>query len=135
MILYFLKSSVIYIFHYVKSVQMRSFFWSVFSCMHTEYADLPSKSLYSVWIQENTDQKKLRITVLQSLSILIRVPNNCTVKNSNEINLQFCLFLMLSNQLMTSLVFLHWLSLVAFWRSRFILSSIYYFTYSPKFIF
>ena len=36
------------------------FFWSVFSCIPTEYGDL-SKSLYSVRIQENTDQKKLCI--------------------------------------------------------------------------
>ena len=43
---------------------------------------------------------------------------------SSEINLQFCLFLMLFNQLMTSLVFFDWLTLVAFRRFRFILSSI-----------
>ena len=35
-----------------------SFFWSVFSCIRTEYRDLLSKSPYSVRIQENTDQKK-----------------------------------------------------------------------------
>ena len=29
--------------HYVKSVQIRSFFWSVFSCIRTEYGDLRSK--------------------------------------------------------------------------------------------
>ena len=40
------------------------------------------------------------------------------------LKLQFCLFLMLLNQLMTSLVFFHWLSLVAFRRFIFILSSI-----------
>ena len=43
---------------------------------------------------------------------------------SNEINVQFCLFLMLLNQLMRSLVFFHWLVLVVFRRFRFILSSI-----------
>ena len=47
--------------HCVKSVQIRSFFWSVFSCIRTEYGDLLRKSPYSVQIQENTDQKKLRI--------------------------------------------------------------------------
>ena len=46
--------------HCVKSVQIRSFFWSVFSCIRTEYGDLRSKSPYSVQIQENSDQKKLR---------------------------------------------------------------------------
>ena len=36
--------------HCVKSVQIRNYFWSVFSCIRTE-------SPYSVRIQENTDQK------------------------------------------------------------------------------
>ena len=40
-----------------KSVQIRSYFWSVFSSIRTECGDLPSKSPYSVGIQENTDQK------------------------------------------------------------------------------
>ena len=43
--------------HYVKSVQIRSFSWSVFPCIRTEYGDLLRKSPYSVRIQENTDQK------------------------------------------------------------------------------
>ena len=54
--------------HCVKSVQIRSSFWSVFSCIWTEYGDLLRKCsdtelflvrifLYSDWIQENTDQK------------------------------------------------------------------------------
>ena len=41
----------------VKSVEIRSYFWSVFSFIRTEYGDLRSRSLYSVGIQENTDQK------------------------------------------------------------------------------
>ena len=40
--------------HCAKSVQIRSFFWSVFSFIRTE---LLRKSPYSVPIQENTDQK------------------------------------------------------------------------------
>ena len=28
------------VIHYVKSVQIRSFFWSVLSCVYTEYGDL-----------------------------------------------------------------------------------------------
>ena len=43
--------------HWVKSVQIRSCFLSVFSCIRTEYVDLRSKSPYSIQIQENTDQK------------------------------------------------------------------------------
>ena len=50
--------------HYVKSVQIRSFFWSVFSCIRTEYGELLHKSTYSFQIQENTDQRKLRIRTL-----------------------------------------------------------------------
>ena len=48
----------------MKSVQMRSFFWSVFFCIRTEYGYLLRKSPYSVRIQENMDQKKLRIWTL-----------------------------------------------------------------------
>ena len=45
------------------------FFWSVFSCIRTEYGDLRSKSKspYLVRIQENTYQKKLRIWTLFTL--------------------------------------------------------------------
>ena len=47
--------------HCVKSVQIRSFFWSVFSRMRTEYGEIRSISLYSVRMRANTEQKKLRI--------------------------------------------------------------------------
>ena len=50
--------------HCVKSVQIRSIFWSVFSCIRDEYGGLLRKSPYSVLMQENTDQKKLRIWTL-----------------------------------------------------------------------
>ena len=43
--------------HCVKSVQIRSYFWSVFSCIWIEYRDLLHKSLYSIQIQENRDKK------------------------------------------------------------------------------
>ena len=48
----------------MKSVQIRSFFWSLFSCIRTKYGDLRSKPPYSVPIQENTNQKKLLIWTL-----------------------------------------------------------------------
>ena len=48
-------------FHCVKSVQIRSFSWFLFSRISTECGDLRGKSLCSVRIRENTDQKKLRI--------------------------------------------------------------------------
>ena len=43
--------------HCVKSVQIRSYFWSVFSCIRTEYGERLRISPYSVRIQENSDQK------------------------------------------------------------------------------
>ena len=58
----------------VKSVEIRSFSWSVFSCFLTEYGDLWSKSLYSVRIQENMDQKKLRIWTLFRQSTISSLP-------------------------------------------------------------
>ena len=48
----------------MKSVQMRTFFWSLFSSIRTEYADLRNTSPFSVQIQENTDHKKLHIRTL-----------------------------------------------------------------------
>ena len=55
------NSRITIIIHCVKSFQIRSFFWSVFSCIRTEYGYLLRKSLYLVRIQKSTDQKKLRI--------------------------------------------------------------------------
>ena len=43
--------------HCVKSVQIRSFFCSIFPHVWTEYGDLN----YSVQMRQNMDQKKLRI--------------------------------------------------------------------------
>ena len=57
--------------HCVKSVQMRSFFWSVFSHIWTEYAEVRSISPYSVRMRENMDQKKLRIWTLHAVSELV----------------------------------------------------------------
>ena len=42
---------------YVKSVQVRSLFWSVFSLIRTEYREILRISPYSVRMRENTDQK------------------------------------------------------------------------------
>ena len=59
--------------HCVKNVQIRSFFWSMFSCIRTEYGDLLRKSSYSVRIKEITDQKKLRIWTLFTQWVLFLV--------------------------------------------------------------
>ena len=47
--------------HCVKSVQIRSFYWSVFSRIRTEYGEIPRISPNSVQMQENKDHKKLCI--------------------------------------------------------------------------
>ena len=44
--------------HCMKSVQIRSYFWSVFSRIWTEYGEIQSISPYSIRMRENTDQKK-----------------------------------------------------------------------------
>ena len=53
------------IYYCVKSVQIRSYFWSVFS----------SESPYSVRIQQNTDQKKLGIWTTEILPSNIHIPS------------------------------------------------------------
>ena len=50
--------------HCLKNVQIWSFLWSVFFRIRPEYGDLLRKSPYLVRIQENTDQKRLRIWTL-----------------------------------------------------------------------
>ena len=48
----------------MKSVQIRSFLWSVCSRIHTEYREIQSISPCSVRMRGNTDKKKLRIWTL-----------------------------------------------------------------------
>ena len=43
--------------HCMKSVQIRSFFWSAFSRIRTEYGEILRISPYSARMRENTDQK------------------------------------------------------------------------------
>ena len=50
--------------HCVKSVQIRSFFWSLFSFARAEHGDLRSKSPYLARVREYTDLKKLCIWAL-----------------------------------------------------------------------
>ena len=47
--------------HCVKSIQIRSVFWSVFSCRRPKYENLITSSPYSTKIGENGDQKNVRI--------------------------------------------------------------------------
>ena len=60
-------------FHCVKCVQIRSFFWSLFSRIRIEYEEIRSISPYSVRMRENRDQKKLRIWTLFTQCSVCRV--------------------------------------------------------------
>ena len=63
----------------LKIVQLRSFFWSVFSCIQIEYGDLRSTFPHSVRIQENTDQKNSifgHFSRSEVFAILIIIPVN-----------------------------------------------------------
>ena len=60
-----------FIDHCVKSVQVRSFFWSVVSRIRTKYGEIRSIFPYLVQIRENTDQEKLRIWTLFAQWILL----------------------------------------------------------------
>ena len=55
-----------------KKYQMWSFFWSVFSCIWTQYRDLHCKSLYSVLIWQDLGQKKLSVQWIPSEEQKIR---------------------------------------------------------------
>ena len=70
--------------HCQKSVQIRSLFWSVFSCIRTEYGVFLRKSPYSVQIQENTDQQKLHIWTFFSLKLLSHLNKLKSWHNSNN---------------------------------------------------
>ena len=68
--------------HYVKSVQIRSFFCSVFSYIWTKYGDLRRKSRYSVRMQEYTDWKKLRTwTLFTQWKTIITIYRYCSYAN------------------------------------------------------
>ena len=72
--------------HYVKSVQIRSFFRSLFPYIWTECGEIPSISPCLFRIRENTDQKKTRIwTLLTQWDFLQRIGlqtfASCSFKN------------------------------------------------------
>ena len=56
-----IKTELLAKYHCAKSVQVRSFFCSVFSRIWTEYGEMRSISPYLVRMRQNTDQKKLCI--------------------------------------------------------------------------
>ena len=73
-------------FHCVKSVQIRSFFWSVFSRSLTEYGEIRRFTPYFVRMRENVDQKKLHIWTLFTQCSLLRwhYPKSTSIFKINE---------------------------------------------------
>ena len=73
----------------MKSVQIRNFFWPVFSLIRTEYVKVQNISSYSVRMWEYKDQKKLRIWTIFT---------QCKSKwvNALIIPWKFCLLITLS---------------------------------------
>ena len=61
----------------VKSVQIRNFFWFVFSCIRTEYKDLQSKSEYSV-------QSKHRKIRPRKNSVICTLSTQCIISQDNK---------------------------------------------------
>ena len=70
--------------HCVKSVQIRSYFWSVFSGIWTEYGDIRIRSPYSVRMRENTDQKQLVFWHFSWSALLCLINPNFIQKNQKK---------------------------------------------------
>ena len=95
----------------MKSVQIRSFFCSVFPRIRTEYGEIRSISLYSVRMWENTDQKKLRIWTHFTQSFITKIQLNslqtsclttskkCAVGNATSIRAFKFSYCKITNQL------------------------------------
>ena len=61
--------------HCLKGVQIRSFFWYVFSHIWTEYGELLRKSPCSVQIWENTYQTKTPyLNIFRAVDVLLLNP-------------------------------------------------------------
>ena len=78
--------------HCVKSVQIRSFFWSIFSRTRTVYGMILRISPYSVRMRENKDQKKLRIWILFTQWMAVRVTEKKTTQSWNSFAEQITVF-------------------------------------------
>ena len=78
--------------HCVKSMQVRSFFWCVFSRIWTEYEDLLPKSPYSVQVRENIDQKKNFVASYFSGSAICNKIITCVLLLTLKINRSYLHF-------------------------------------------
>ena len=72
----------------MESVQIRIYFWSVFSSIPTEYGEILRISPYSVGIKENTDQILLRIWTLSTNISLKLVKFSAIVIDSHLCNIR-----------------------------------------------
>ena len=65
-------------YHYVKSVQIHSFFWSIFSCIRTEYGDfLPIQSeCRKVRTRKNSVLGHFSYSVQHDYNVLVSVSNS-----------------------------------------------------------
>ena len=57
--------------HCMKSVQIRRFFWYIFSHIRTEYGEIRSISPYSARMREKTDQENLHIWTLFYVNLIV----------------------------------------------------------------
>ena len=83
--------------HCVKSVQLQSFFCSVFPRIRTEYREVRNISPYSVWMRENTDQEKLRILTffkqkLNMVCAMLWSTPDMILRNQSMLNNSFLYF-------------------------------------------
>ena len=86
--------------HCVKSVQIRSFFWSIFSCIRTEYVVLLCKSPYSVQIQENADQKNSVFELFDVVKLRFQNRTFDSVKNlscNSKLETKFRIWIVLAS--------------------------------------
>ena len=70
----------------MRSVQIRSFFYSVFSRIRTECGDLLCKSPHSVQIRENKDQEKLRIWTIYAQCYCKKILAESLVNNCDGVH-------------------------------------------------
>ena len=70
--------------HGVKSVQIWSFFWSIFSHIRTEYGEILRISPYSFQMRENTDQKKVSIWTIFTQWLCVQIIPIGDITNGNQ---------------------------------------------------
>ena len=108
--------------HIVKSVKVRSFSWSVFSRIRTEYGEILRISSYSVRIRGNTDQKKLRIWTLltqwflgQVIIVTMNAPHRLLIQlHKFQLNFHLNFYKMMESEVYTWKYFhYNWINLMA----------------------